>query len=434
MLPLIPIILESQRLGIRVDRQEVRRAADVFNGNRSAAERIAAGYAGFPLNLGSPGANGQLGRFLSWELPTGGWVTHKSKKPFVLGSVDEDTIVELRGRILPFDPQEEMSSEVLERRIGEGGHPLLEARVLYARATQWLSHYIEPMLTSADGRVYAQFHPWAQNTGRWSTVDPPLAQLPFVLRGALLPDEGWVWYEGDWSQIELRLIAALTGDEPLLESFRLNLDVHTRHMCEFFGYPMPRDLTKQGIKEDKAWISSIGFVDEDPRRVFAKVAVFRLCYGGLPEGAPSIPGAKTLGLTDAQLVAASKRWISLHPAIKKYWKALERQALGTRSLRTFLGRKWNLLGHDRKRILRQMYDFPMQGAVADIMNLTLIRIWQKYTPGVRLAYTMHDSIKLQVRKGPRCEEMLAGIRELFEWEWDVNGTSMRFPAEYKERG
>lgn len=435
LLPLIPIILEAQRLGIRVERQKVIRARDAFLQNRDTAECIAAAYAGYPLNLGS---SQQLCQFLTYDIRESGasWLgrlhdTKKPLKPFI--TMDEDAVAKLRGDILPFDPQQEATVDSTMQRIEEGGHPILEARVLYARATQYLSHYIEPMLTGTDGRVHAHFHPWTQNTGRWSTVNPALAQLPYSLRDALVADEGWVWYEFDWATIELRMIAALAGDKILLEAFEKDWDVHTLNMCDIFGYRYPRSLTKKGIWEDTEWVSEVGFQEEDGRRVFAKTLVYRLCYGGMPEGAPSIPGALTLGLKPSELVASSKRWIAAHPAIKRFWKLIEQQALTKRQLRTFLGRRWNFLSHDRKRILRQMYDFPMQGGVADIMNLTLIRIKKALGDRVRLSYTMHDSIKLQVKDSPTLATDMNTISEIVQAEWNVGGTSIRFPADFKRR-
>jgi DNA polymerase I-like protein with 3'-5' exonuclease and polymerase domains len=443
MLPLIPIILESQRLGLRIDRSAVEQAHRQYTRNREYAQTLAQSYAGYPLNLGSQGGGGQVGQLLAADLKH--WLAVPPKK---ISSVDEDAIAEWRGAILPFDPQQEVTMASTQQRIEEGGHPILEARVLYARATQYLSHYIKPMLESADGRVYAQFHPWTQHTGRWSTVDPPLAQLPASLRHALIPDEGWVWFEFDWDQIELRLIAALAHDEKLLEVFRMGYDPHTLNMCDFFGYEWPPLKDKRSINRQydwskhelvdiigqELWAYAHGWTDtDDPRRVFGKTGVYRLCYGGRPESAPIIPGAKALGLPSAVLIAASKRWIASHQPVKQFWKRIERDALMKRQLRTFLGRRWNFLSHDKKRILRQMYDFPMQGGVADIMNLTLIRIKNALGDRVRLSYTMHDSIKLQVRETPTLRTDLETIRTIAQAEWDVEGHTMAFPAEFKRR-
>lgn len=525
MLPLIPIILESQRLGIRVDRQAVVTAGDTFNNNRVFAIQTANAYAGFPINVGS---SDQLRAFMQYDL--------NRKK---IKSMDEDAVAGLRTAILPFDPQEEVTIESTTSRINSGAHPILEARVLYARAQQYLSHYVQPMLARSDGRVYAHFHPWTQNTGRWSTVDPPLAQLPHTLRSALLPDKGWIWFEFDWQTIELRLVAALANDTLLLEAFAKGWDLHSLHCSQFFnwdtqegragyvrsslptvwatiqdisipntdsevlqlcvsgfsttdGYQLcpldawwaealrasshntgwpGRGRTSQEWRQERQYTGQPGTDDtcptrdsaqaatwhrqtlerewwlwvygggcppdwkggDDPRRIFAKAGVFRLCYGGLPEGAPSIPGAKALNLPATQLVAASRRWIASHPAIKKFWKEIERQALTRRQLRTFLGRRWNFLSHDRKRILRQMYDFPMQGGVADIMNLTLISIKRALQTRVRLAYTMHDSIKLQVKVSPFLDGDLQTIKEIAQAEFNVGGIKMCFPAEFKRR-
>ena len=80
-----------------------------------------------------------------------------------------------------------------------------------------------------------------------------------------------------------------------------------------------------------------------------------------------------------------------------------------------------------------MYDFPMQGAVADIMNLTLIRVKKALGDRVRLAYTMHDSIKFQVRETPMLEADLKTIQDIAQAEWDIGGIHMHIPAEFKKR-
>lgn len=419
LLPLVPIILEAQALGIKVNRSAVREAEAVFVASRAAAVAIAEGSVGWPLNIGSLK---QLKEWLSYDL----------QKP--IKSIDQDSVSKLRSAILPFDPDTPTTIESTTTRITQGGHPVLEARVLFSRAQQYLSHYVRPMLDSTEGRVYAHFHPWAQNTGRWSTVDPPLAQLPHELRGALVPDPGWEWVEFDWSSIELRLIAALTGDNTLLEAFAKDLDVHTINCCEIFGWQLPSGLTKTTIMEDTQWVSDHGWQgSDDDRRTFAKTMVYRLCYGGKAQGAPSIPGAQALGLTDQQLIQAAHRWINAHPLIKRFWSTLERTALKNRQVRTFLGRRWNFLGHDTKRILRQMSDFPMQGAVADIMNMVLIEIKNTLNDRVRLAYSMHDSLKLQVRITDQLEVDVKAIVQIAEAEWEINGVHTSFPVELKRR-
>lgn len=421
MLPLIPIILEAQARGIRVDHDRVRNAESVFRNRLGLSTRIAQAYAGYPLNLGS---NAQLCAYLTYEL---------GKK---VKSIDADSVSALRGAILPFDPQEEPSLENALRRIEEGGHPILELRVVYARAQQYLSHYINPMLESPDGRIYPEFHPWAQNTGRWSSVNPPTAQLPNELRVALLPDEGWAWVEFDWDQIELRLLAAQAEDKPLLDLFASGHDPHTLNMCDLFGYEYPPLRSKSEIKsapENEAWRQEHNWqVNDDPRRTFAKTDIYRLCYGGR-EDDESIPGAKGLGLDGKKLAAANRRWMAKHPAIKRFWRRITQSALRTRQLRTFLGRRWNFLSHNLQRIKRQMYDFPMQGGVADIKNKVLIEIKAALGDRVRLGYEMHDSLKLQVRVTEKFDQDLETIKAIAQQPWDVNGVEVQFPAEFKVR-
>jgi DNA polymerase I-like protein with 3'-5' exonuclease and polymerase domains len=420
--PLTPILVDAEHRGIRVDQQAATEARCRLQTRLEWCLNLAQIHAGYPINLGS---SQQLCTVLSDEL---------ARK---VTSVDEDSVATLRNHLVPFDPQEELDETGVLTRLNLGAHPLLETRVLYANAQQYLSHYIQPCLTTSDGRIYPRFNHWAQNTGRWSTVEPPIAQLPMDLRHLLIPDDGETWIQWDWDQIELRLMAALANDPVLLETFERGWDPHTMNMCDVFGFPYPPLRTKDAVDrapECEVWRVKVGWQgSDDPRRIFAKRFIYRLLYGGKPESAPTIPGAKALNMPPADLIRCSKAWLRAHPAVVRYWRTVEREGLRNREGRTFLGRRWRFLSHKKDRIQRQLYDFGMQGAVADILNHCVIEGDRAlHRKGGRMVYTMHDSATFGVPHA-LVDEAEVTLRNIAERAWNVNGRETVFPATFKRR-
>ena len=205
LIKLIPILLESQAHGLRVNRERVAQAEVEYTRIiRDSLDRVAV-FTGWPTNLGS---STQLCAYLYGER---GYPKDRGKQ-----SADDANIHRLRQHVGPaFDPEDEERrggltlEEAIERTEG-GGDPVLELRAVYSGALQCLSHYIEPCLGASDGRVYPRFATHTQACGRWSTTGPPLAQLPDFLRDIICPDPGEAWIAWDWSNIEPRLKQAYT--------------------------------------------------------------------------------------------------------------------------------------------------------------------------------------------------------------------------------
>lgn len=406
-LPLVPIILESMAAGVAVDAERVRGAAQLYLGKMAEAGELAEAYAGWPINVGS---NDHLKLWL-YDVEGLPVQKHKdTKKP----TVNEDAVA------------------VLLTKAPE--HPLLEARVAYAEAMQAQSHYIQPAmeaLDGGDGRLYPRFLIHAQASGRWSTNDPPLAQLPSDLRDILTPDRGAVWLGWDWDQIELRLLAALAGDQPLLDAFTNAWDIHTINACDIFGWAYPPDLkdphkapTCQAWREGLKWEGK-----DDVRRRFAKAFVYRLHYGGDPRRAGDLPGSKTLGLDGPRLVQASQRYLLRHPAISAYWGRCDVDVRDRREVRTFAGRRRRLLGQGNG-VNREASNHGMQGGVSDVLNLSTVAI-KAALPYARLVYTMHDSAIWSV---PSARELEAQpvMDAIVTQPYMINGREIRFPCTWKE--
>ncbi len=408
-LPLIPILLKRMKLGIRVNKARVEPAIQQYKTLVQEARLLARAYAGWPINIGSDDQlKGYLYDYLGLPLQK----NKETKKP----STNGDAIATLRQFVGPepdLEHEEKVGLSLPEGRdrIHQGANGVLEGRVIYAAAGQVLSHYLLPLVERAGGlkgRIYPDFKIHAQASGRWSITDPPLAQLPEDLRDIIIPDEGMAWIAWDWDQIELRLLAALANDTPYLEAFKRNEDVHTLNARAIFDDPT---------------------IDKnDPRRVFAKRFVYRLNYGGEPRGAGNIPGAKQLGLVGSRLVDASNRYLAAHPAMARWREGVAQEVRSTGVSRTFMGRRRRFLG-DSMSALREAYNHPMQGGVADILNTTTIQI-AKALPYATLVYTCHDSAFWEVEQS-KVTEAQPIIKEIVEQTWNINSLRVSIPAKFK---
>lgn len=283
-------------------------------------------------------------------------------------------------------------------------------------------------------RVYPRFATHTQDNARWSTTKPPMATLPDDLRYLYMPDPDWPWFGWDWDQQELRIIAALAKDKPLLDIFRNGWDVHTLNCCDIFGIPYPPNKKDpHGSGECRGWRERYGWKGKDDlRRVFAKRFVYRLNYGGDPRTAGDIPGARTLGLTPTRLVAASRAFLGAHPALAAWRRRIESETLRTKCVRSFVGRRRMLHGQG-KPIIRAAYDYPMQAGGVEMYNLTIIAIVQKFGSKVQFKYGMHDSQAWGIHRPIFHMDTFLGIREIVERKWTINGEDIIIPGSFYTR-
>lgn len=404
-LPLVPIILKRASRGLLVDQPKVREAMDRLDLRQKWAARVASATVGRPFNLGSPD------QLKKWLYETCAYPEQLDKQKKL--SIGSDAVSSLRKLIDPIPDLEEEDAKGLsitsaEERIREGADPILEARVIYAQAKQEATHFLGPLLDQE--RVYPEVKIHAQASGRWSITNPPLQQFPDHLQDLLIPDPGEVWIGWDWDQIELRLLAALANDRPYLDAFSKGEDVHTLNAVAIFGPPT-------------------GQPDIDTaRRSFAKRFVYRLNYGGDPRTAGDIPGAKLLGLTAARLVDASNRYLAAHPAMARWRVAVAAEAQRTRVSRTFTGRRRRLLG-DGKAAVREAYNHPMQGGVADILNVSTVQIAER-APWATLVYTVHDAAWWACEASRR-DELRSIVSDVVTQEWEIGNVRLSIPAKFK---
>ena len=278
------------------------------------------------------------------------------------------------------------SAEVLEN-LRDIVPEIIEPLLRYRQLTKLNSTYVEGLLrlTDSDGRVHSFFDQVATATGRISSSEPNLQNIPVrteegrEIRRAFLPREGWVLLDADYSQIELRLMAHFSGDDALLEAFRSGQDIHARTASEIFEVPLEE-------------------VDSTLRSR-AKAVNFGLIYGISGFGL-----AKNTGVTQQEARAFISRYFARYPGVKRFMD--DACADGERN-----GYALTLMGRRRylpeltspKAVIREFgkraaMNTPVQGTAADIIKLAMVRVDQalrRENLESRLILQVHDELLLE---------------------------------------
>lgn len=422
-LGLLPLILQREERGLKVNQERVATARGMLKAEAEAAQHIAIAHAGWPINLGSP-------KQVGIQLFDIEGLTAKER------SINKDNLMLMREKFLPVDKEYEernpITTAVALERIDLGAHPLIEARTVFVEHGHMLSHYIEPL--AGKERCYPGFHIHAQESGRWSIVDPPLSQLPDSVSDIIMPDEGMAWIGWDWDQIELRLMALFAKDEALLRAFREGLDVHTLNACDIFSLPYPPNQKDPHYSAESAeWRAEHQWVGKDDiRRKFAKIYVYRLSYGGKPETAPSIPGADKIGLRPQELIEKSRLYLHRHRAIQIYQNNIRSSALTVHNpmIRTWDGRLRRFLRSRGEKMVREMLNQPMQGGVVGVLNKTLLRVHREL-PDALFAFTCHDEAWIEVPAAQEAHSVVT-IRSILDTPWTIAGQQVVLPATIKK--
>jgi DNA polymerase-1 len=370
--PLVPILAAMEREGILVDEAAMAGMSEEFGRTLRDLEGRIHSAAGRSFNVAS---TKELAQVLFEEL----------KLPIV--------------KRLKTGPSTD--SEVLEK-LAEG-HPL-PALVLEHRALAKLKGtYVDalPLLVDRDdGRIHTTFHQGGAATGRLSSSDPNLQNIPIRtelsrrIRAAFVAPPGRVLLSADYSQIELRILAHYADDPALVESFRTGEDVHARTAAETFGVA-PAD------------------VSSDQRRI-AKVLNFGIAYGLSAFGL-----AQRLDLPSAEAQAIIDRYFARYAAVKRWLLGTVEQARRTGEVRTLWGRKRALPElASRNPALRQgaermAVNTPIQGTAADVVKVAMIRV-DRHLRESRLDATLllqvHDELVLEVAEGA-ADEVVALVKE-----------------------
>lgn len=361
-MPLVPVLARMEQVGVLVDEQMLLQQSSELASKIQILETQAHDVAGQPFNLGSPK---QIQEILYDKL--GLPILKKTPKgqPSTAENVLQDLAVDFP-----------LPRLILEHRS------LSKLRSTY---TDKLPKQINPVT----GRVHTSYHQAVAATGRLSSSDPNLQNIPVRseegrrIRQAFIADKGCTVLAADYSQIELRIMAHLSQDAGLLQAFKEGLDVHKATASEVFGVPLDQVETHQ--------------------RRSAKAINFGLIYGMSAFGL-----AKQLDIDRGAAQGYINLYFDRYPGVKKYMDETRELAREQGYVETLFGRRLYLPDINAKNGQRRQYaertaiNAPMQGTAADIIKLAMLSVddWlQVDQPPVRMVMQVHDELVFEVESG-----------------------------------
>ena len=313
-----------------------------------------------------------------------------SVKPFNLNSTQQlgDMLFEQLG--LPHGKKTSKgystNAEVLEN-LRDVAPEIIEPLLRYRQLTKLNSTYIEGLLrlTEANGRVHSTFDQVATATGRISSSEPNLQNIPVrtaegrEIRQAFLPREGWVLLDADYSQIELRLMAHFSGDEAMLSAFRTGQDVHARTASEIFDVPLA-EVTPT-------------------LRSRAKAVNFGIIYGISGFGL-----SRNTGVSPQEAKSFIGRYFAKYPGVKRFMDTAVEDGQQNGYALTLMGRRRYLPELTASNAMvrefgkRAAMNTPVQGTAADIIKLAMVRVdeaLRRENLRSRLILQVHDELLLE---------------------------------------
>lgn len=371
-LPLIPVLARMELAGIRVDRDFLRRMGSDLDEQLKALEKGAYAAVGHEFNLNSPKQLGDI-LFSELKLPRG----RKTKTGY---SVDAATLDGLRG-----------AHEVVDL--------ILEYRTLAKLKSTYVDGLLE-LVNAEDGHVHTSFNQTIAATGRLSSSNPNLQNIPVRtevgkrIRRAFLADEGSVLLTADYSQIELRILAHVTHELALVAAFEHDEDVHAATAAQLFKVPLSE-------------------VTPDQRRL-AKTVNFAVLYGQSAFGL-----ANTTGMSNSEAVEFIKNYEQTFPRVREYVQSTLHMARTQGYVQTLLGRKRyfpdfaSLLPNQRMEAEREAINMPIQGTNADMIKIAMARLdahLRELRLGSQMILQVHDELVLEVPE-PELDAVSEMVRE-----------------------
>ena len=381
-MPLVPVLSRMERRGVRIDAAMLAQQSRELAARMHEVEQHAYRVAGSPFNLGSPKQIGEI-FFARLGLPV------VAKTPTGAPSTAESVLQELAEQGF------ELPALILEHR------GLAKLRSTYTEK-------LPQMIDARTGRVHTSYHQAVAATGRLSSSDPNLQNIPVRtdegrrIRRAFVPEGGCRMLAADYSQIELRIMAHLSGDEGLLGAFAKGQDIHRATAAEVFGVP-PHEVTA------------------DQRRS-AKAINFGLIYGMSAFGL-----AKQLGIERDAARTYVDRYFERYPGVRAFMDRIREQARDQGYVETVFGRRLYLPDikarnpQIRAAAERTAINAPMQGTASDIIKRAMIDLDAWLVAGrvpAHMLMQVHDELVLEVR-ADRIEEVGAKARELMQGAADL---------------
>lgn len=376
-MPLVPILARMEYTGVRIDSQLLAIQSDEIAKRLKELEQEAFELAGEPFNLSSPKQLGEI-LFNKLELPV------LKKTPKGAPSTAEEVLQEL----------------ALD-------YPLPKLLMEHRGLSKLKSTYTDKlplMVNGHSGRIHTSYHQANAATGRLSSSDPNLQNIPIRtpegrrIRQAFVAEPGYKLVAADYSQIELRIMAHLSRDQGLLDAFARGLDIHKATAAEVFGVAVEQVTSEQ--------------------RRRAKAINFGLIYGMSAFGL-----SRQLGIPRAESQAYMDIYFERYPGVLRYMEETRAQAAEQGYVSTLFGRRLYLPeinaknGARRKGAERAAINAPMQGSAADIIKQAMIKVdaWIAGLPAdeVRMLMQVHDELVFEIRED-RVDAYKDEIRALME--------------------
>lgn len=358
-MPLLPVLTQMEHVGVHIDTDVLKQISDSIEGRIQQLHDQIIELAGEDFNINSPK---QLGHILFDVL---GLDSRKSKKNKNGWSTNEKVLEKLKD-----------------------DHPVPAKVIEYRELAKLKSTYLDalPQLINVnDGRIHTSFNQTVTTTGRLSSSNPNLQNIPVRtelgrrIRTAFVAPENGVFLSADYSQIELRLLAHLSGDEGLIAAFRSGEDFHAQTAARVFGVPV-EEVTPE-------------------MRSHAKAVNFGIVYGQQAFGL-----GQSLHIPMAEAQEMIDRYYRAYPGVREYLDRTVAEAHETGYAVTMFGRKRHIPELSSSNVNmrhfgeRTAMNHPMQGSAADIIKLAMIRVEQRLrAEGLksRMVIQVHDELDFE---------------------------------------
>lgn len=359
-MPLMPVLAEMEMNGVKIDTQSLAETSNVLTKRLEEVEKEIYELAGAPFNIASPR---QVGEVLFDKLK----IVEKAKKTKTGQYVtNEEVLQSLKGK-----------------------HKIVEAILEHRGLKKLLGTYIDalPKLINArTGHIHTSFNQATTATGRLSSSDPNLQNIPVrgeegkEIRKAFIPEPGCLFFSADYSQIELRVMAHLSGDENMIEAFREGHDIHAATAAKIYKEEM------ENVTRDQ--------------RTKAKRANFGIIYGITVFGL-----AERLEISRDEAKMLIEGYFETFPKVKEYMEKAKEQARNQGYVETQFHRRRYLSDINSANATvrgfaeRNAINAPIQGTAADIIKVAMIRIYNRFrTEGIRskMILQVHDELNFSV--------------------------------------
>ncbi|MCD8121038.1 MAG: DNA polymerase I [Clostridiales bacterium] len=370
-MPLIYSLYHMEAVGVRVDRGQLKSYGDRLKTQMAALEQKIYELAGGPFNINSPKQLGEI-LFERMKLPHG----KKTKTGY------------------------STAADVLEKLAPEC--PMVQMILDYRQLTKLNSTYADGLAVyiQDDERIHGTFNQTITATGRISSTEPNLQNIPVrmelgrAIRKVFVPEDGYVFVDADYSQIELRILASMSGDERLIEAYREAQDIHAITASQVFHVPLAEVTATQ--------------------RRNAKAVNFGIVYGqsafGLSEG---------LSISRKEATEYINRYFETYPGVKVFLDNLVQQGKKQGYVTTLFGRRRPIPEFESSNFMTRSFaeraamNSPIQGTAADIMKLAMIAVdreLRKRNLKSRIVLQVHDELLVETWK-PEQDEVMRILEE-----------------------